>query len=198
MFTGLVEEVGKVRQLNRKGEYQLVTIDAQNVLEDLKPGDSISINGVCQTVIKTDKDGFSVETLAVSLQKTGLGFLKKNMRVNLERALSAGSRIGGHLVQGHVDGLGRISAIRRKAENIYLEIILPKELQPLCVARGSIAVEGISLTIAEVRGARITINIIPTTWENTVLKERKIGNRINIEADIMARYTIPKRAKRRK
>ncbi|MFP4491665.1 MAG: riboflavin synthase [Spirochaetaceae bacterium] len=188
MFTGLVEEAGRVESVDRRGGYQLLTIEAHKVLEDLKHGDSIAVNGVCLTVTEMDKGRFSVETLEVSLRKTSLGTLKKGSRVNLERALMAGSRMGGHVVQGHVDGVGRILSVRRRDENIYLEVLLPQELTRFCVDGGSIAIEGISLTIAELRGSRIILNIIPTTWRDTVLSDRRQGELVNIEVDIMARY----------
>ncbi len=188
MFTGLVEEAGRVESVDRRGGYQLLTIEAHKVLEDLKHGDSIAVNGVCLTVTEMDKGRFSVETLEVSLRKTSLGTLKKGSRVNLERALMAGSRMGGHVVQGHVDGVGRILSVRRRDENIYLEVLLPQELTRFCMDGGSIAIEGISLTIAELRGSRIILNIIPTTWRDTVLSDRRQGELVNIEVDIMARY----------
>lgn len=188
MFTGLVEEVGTVDSVSRRGAYQLLRVYAQKVLDDLKLGDSIAVNGVCQTVTELHADGFSVETLEVSLQKTSLGGLKAGSRVNLERALQAGARMGGHVVQGHVDGLARITAIQRRNENVYVELLLPQELSRYCVSEGSIAVEGISLTIAALRGSRITLNVIPTTWSDTVLSDRRAGDRVNIEVDIMARY----------
>lgn len=188
MFTGLVEEVGVVGSVSRRGAYQLLRVNAYKVLDDLKPGDSIAVNGVCQTVTELHADGFSVETLEVSLQKTSLGSLKSGSRVNLERALQAGARMGGHVVQGHVDGLARITAVQRRNENVYIELLLPQELARYCVAEGSITVEGISLTVAALRGSRITLNVIPTTWRDTVLSDRREGNRVNIEVDIMARY----------
>lgn len=188
VFTGLVEEVGTVRSIDRKGAYQRLTIDAAKVLEDLEFGDSISVNGVCQTVTTVDEKGFSVDTLEVSLQKTGLGFLQTGAGVNLERALTPNSRMGGHMVQGHVDGLARITALRQRAENVYLELILPKDLMRYCAKEGSITVEGISLTIADIRGVRIVLNIIPTTWKETTLREHKVGDKLNIEVDMMARY----------
>ncbi|MCF7929134.1 MAG: riboflavin synthase [Spirochaetales bacterium] len=188
MFTGLIEEIGTVGRLNRRGAYQHLTIHAQRVLDDMKTGDSIAINGACQTVAGLDDNSFSVETLAVTLEKTSLGLLKKGAHVNLERALRMDSRLGGHFVQGHVDGKGRISSIRRASENIFLEVILPQELMRFCAAQGSIAIEGVSLTIADLRGVRIMVNIIPTTRQSTVLKDRKAGDPVNIEIDMMARY----------
>ncbi|MFW6362178.1 MAG: riboflavin synthase [Spirochaetota bacterium] len=188
MFTGLVEEVGTVGSINRRAAYQLLRVHAQQVLDDLQLGDSIAVNGVCLTVTELHADGFSVETLEVSLQKTSLGSLRAGSRVNLERALLAGSRMGGHVVQGHVDGLARITALQRKSENVYIELLLPHDLARFCVAEGSIAVEGISLTVAALRGSRITLNVIPATWRYTVLSDRRQGDRVNIEVDIMARY----------
>ena len=188
MFTGLVEEVGTVTRLHRRGEYQELRIEARKVLEDLEKGDSIAINGVCQTAVKIDESSFTVETLAVSLRKTSLGSVKKGQRVNLERAVRADSRLGGHIVQGHVDGTARVSSVRRRGENIFFQILLPAGSETFCVAGASIAIDGVSLTIAELRGQRLTVNIIPTTWKDTVLNEHRPGDLVNIEIDIMARY----------
>lgn len=188
MFTGLVEEIGTVRRVEGGTEYRRITIDASRVLEDLALGDSVSVDGACQTVTDTDERGFAVEALATSLQKTTLGRLARGSQVNLERAVTPRSRFGGHLVQGHIDGLGRISAVRRRGHNIYLEVILAGELARYCISEGSIALDGTSLTIAELRGTRITMNIIPTTWDNTVLRHRSVGSHVNVEVDMMARY----------
>ncbi len=122
------------------------------------------------------------------MEKTTLGGFERGTRVNLERAVTPQSRFGGHLVQGHVDGVGRVSAVRRRGHNIYVELILPEELVRYCISEGSIAVDGVSLTIAELRGSRITMNIIPTTWNETVLQYRQVGDFVNIEVDMMARY----------
>jgi riboflavin synthase len=148
----------------------------------------VSIDGACQTVTDLDESGFSIETLGVSLQKTTLGRLARGHKVNLERAVTPQSRFGGHLVQGHVDGLGRITAIRRRGHNIYLEVVLPESLARYCISEGSVAIDGVSLTIAELRGVRITMNISPTTWDHTVLRYRSTGDHVNIEVDVMARY----------
>ncbi len=188
MFTGLVEEIGSVRRVEAGSEYRKITIDASRVLDDLALGDSISVDGACQTVTDIDTGGFAVETLATSLQKTTLGRLARGSQVNLERAVTPQSRFGGHLVQGHVDGLGRISGLRRRGHNVYLEVILPDELARYCISEGSVALDGTSLTIAELRGTRITMNIIPTTWDHTVLRQRSVGDHVNVEVDMMARY----------
>ncbi len=188
MFTGLVEEIGSVRRVEAGSEYRKITVDASQVLDDLALGDSISVDGACQTVTDIDTGGFAVETLATSLQKTTLGRLARGSQVNLERAVTPQSRFGGHLVQGHVDGLGRISGLRRRGHNVYLEVILPDELARYCISEGSVALDGTSLTIAELRGTRITMNIIPTTWDHTVLRQRSVGDHVNVEVDMMARY----------
>jgi riboflavin synthase len=188
MFTGLVEEIGSVRRVEAGSEYRKITVDASRVLDDLALGDSISVDGACQTVTDIDTGGFAVETLATSLQKTTLGRLARGSQVNLERAVTPQSRFGGHLVQGHVDGLGRISGLRRRGHNVYLEVILPDELARYCISEGSVALDGTSLTIAELRGTRITMNIIPTTWDHTVLRQRSVGDHVNVEVDMMARY----------
>ncbi|NQT61312.1 MAG: riboflavin synthase [Bacteroidetes bacterium] len=188
MFTGLVEEIGKVKQVRRSGDYQQITIEAATTLNDLNPGDSIAVNGVCQTVTTIFKNLFTVDTLAVSLKKTTLGDLKPGSPVNLERALTLTTRMGGHIVQGHVDGVGSITKLKRNQKNIFMEILLPQTLSRYCVAEGSLAVDGISLTIAEIRGSHVTVNVIPTTWDDTVLKYRKHGDRVNLEVDILARY----------
>jgi riboflavin synthase len=188
MFTGLVEEVGTVRSTRRRGDYQELWVNAEAVTSDLKRGDSVSIDGACQTVTALDARGFAVETLAVSLKKTTLGALSRGAAVNLERALTPSTRMGGHFVQGHVDGTGRVSKLQRRGENIYLELVLPDELARYCIAEGSIAVDGVSLTIADLRGTRVTINVIPTTWNDTALRSRSVGDYVNIEVDVLARY----------
>ena len=188
MFTGLVEEVGKVKQIRRNGDYQQITIEAETTLHDLKRGDSIAVNGVCQTATSISQTFFTVDTLAVSLKKTTLGELKPGSFVNLERALTLTTRMGGHIVQGHVDGVGSITKVKRIQKNIFMEILLPQNLSRYCVAGGSIAVDGISLTIAEIRGSHVMVNVIPATWEDTVLKYRKHGDFVNLEVDILARY----------
>ena len=188
MFTGLVEEVGAVRSTQRRGDYQELWVNAATVLDDLNRGDSISIDGACQTVTAIDANGFAVETLAVSLKKTTLGALSKGSPVNLERALTPRTRMGGHFVQGHVDGTGRVSKLQRRGENIYLEVTLPANLARYCISEGSIAIDGVSLTIADLRGTRVTINVIPTTWNDTALRERSVGYYVNIEVDVLARY----------
>ncbi|WP_319415883.1 riboflavin synthase [Marispirochaeta aestuarii] len=188
MFTGLVEEIGTVRSLRRQGEYQHMEIACAKVLEGSAVGDSISLDGVCQTVTAIRDGAFCVEALAATLKKTTLGHFRQGRRVNLERAMSLGDRLGGHLVQGHIDAVGRLAELRIEDKNVFLSVKLPDELLPLCVAEGSIALDGVSLTIAGISGSRVRVNVIPLTWRETVLSERKTGDGINIEVDIIGRY----------
>jgi riboflavin synthase len=188
MFTGLIEEVGTVAAVHREGDYQRIEIEAVTVTADSAPGDSISLDGACQTVTSVRSGRFTVDTLAVTLSKTTLGEYRPGRRVNLERAVTPATRLGGHFVQGHVDGTGRVHRVRRDGHNVFLTVEVPPELLLYCVAEGSIAVEGISLTIAELHGSLVTINVIPVTWSATTLADRTAGERVNLEVDIIGRY----------
>lgn len=188
MFTGLVEEIGTVATVQRRGQYQVLTITCGKVLSGTVLGDSIAIDGVCQTVTACTDTTFAVETLAVSLQKTTLGALRPGDPVNLERSVTPATRLGGHLVQGHVDGVAQVRSARQDGANGYLELDLPADLLRYCVDEGSIAVNGVSLTIAALQDPRITINVIPTTWNTTTLGNCAAGDRVNIEVDIIGRY----------
>ncbi len=161
---------------------------AERVLAGTVLGDSIAIDGACQTVVARSEGSFTVETLAVSLDKTTLGDYSTGRRVNLERTVTPQSRLGGHFVQGHVDATARVTQIRKEGHNGYITVELPPELRPYCVGEGSIAIDGVSLTIAELDDARATVNVIPVTWRETVLRERVAGSRVNIEVDIIGRY----------
>ncbi len=188
MFTGLVEEIGTVATVQRRGQYQVLTITCEKVLSGTVLGDSIAIDGVCQTVTACTDTTFAVETLEVSLQKTTLGALRPGAPVNLERSVTPATRLGGHLVQGHVDGVALVRSARQDGANGYLELELPADLLRYCVDEGSIAVNGVSLTIAALQDPRVTINVIPTTWNTTTLGNCAAGDRVNIEVDIIGRY----------
>ncbi|TVR69915.1 MAG: riboflavin synthase [Spirochaetaceae bacterium] len=188
MFTGLIEEIGTVAAIRRRGRYQQMEIQAEHVLTGTERGDSIAIDGVCQTVTTLDARHFTVDTLAASLHKTTLGEYRPGCRVNLERAVTPTTRMGGHFVQGHVDGVARVLSVRREEQNVFLSVEVPADLAIYCVAEGSVALDGVSLTIAELRDGRITLNIIPLTWEQTVLRDRTPGDRLNLEVDIIGRY----------
>jgi len=188
MFTGIVEEVGTIRSAEGRGEKARLVVEAKIVLEGTKTGDSINVEGVCQTVTEIGSDFFAVDTLAESLKKTTLGRLKAGSPVNLERALRPDSRIGGHFVQGHVSAACPIREIRRTKDNIYLVVGFPDDLLRYCVREGSIALDGISLTVSAIEGDAITANIIPVTMERTSLRAKKAGDYMNAEVDVIGRY----------
>ncbi len=189
MFTGIVEEVGTVRSVQKLGSgWAQIEVDAKIVLEGSKVGDSIAIDGVCQTIKRLTSHSFIVDTLAESLKKTTLGHLRSGSRVNLERALRLDGRLDGHFVQGHVSGVAQIRTIHREKDNVYITVSLPPSLLSTCVAEGSIALDGISLTIASIQGNSITVNLIPVTLERTTWKYKQEGDLVNVETDIIGRY----------
>lgn len=188
MFTGLIEEVGKVKGITRKADGISVSIEAKNILDDIKIGDSIAINGVCLTVISFSDRGFSFDVSKETLNRSNLKYIKIGEHVNLERALKASDRLGGHIVQGHVDTTGSISKITPLGEHTIFEIEIPPEYLNLVVEKGSIAIDGISLTINSIKNNRLSFNIIPHTIKNTNLQYRKVGDVVNIEFDIIGKY----------
>lgn len=188
MFTGIIEEIGIVKEFKGNDKFALITVECQKVLEDTKIGDSISINGVCQTVIELDKTCFSAQISSETLDVTTLSSLKAGDKVNLERALTLSSRLGGHLVSGHVDGLAKINKIEKLADFYNLKFEIKDDLNKYIAKKGSVAINGISLTIADVSADGFDVAIIPHTFENTNLKNLKTGNFVNIETDILAKY----------
>ena len=184
MFTGIVEEIGRVASLT---DYRMV-INAEKVLTDVKLGDSIAVNGACLTAVQFDDRSFAVDLAPETLRRTSLGQADPGAAVNLERALAATDRMGGHIVQGHVDGTGTITALTPEADCFILEIEAPDALLPYIVDKGFIAVDGISLTVVQRTATRFTISVIPFTMQHTSLHERKIGDQVNLEADILAKY----------
>ena len=186
MFTGLVETVGRIeRAIGRQGN-RVFTIQAGFAAE-LKLGESVAVNGCCLTVTKTDKQSFEVEAVATTLAATTLGRLKTGDAVNLERALAAGDRMGGHFVQGHVDEVGKVRRIERHSGYWALAVETARRNSRLLVEKGSVCVDGISLTVASVRPGEFAVNIIPHTWENTNLKQRRTGEPVNIEYDLVVK-----------
>jgi riboflavin synthase len=188
MFTGIIEEIGIVMALNREPDRARLVVRAEKSLEGTKYGDSINIEGVCQTVAELGDGSFTVFTLAESLRKTTLGELRAGSKVNLERAMRPDSRMGGHIVQGHVSSAVPIREIEKTGGNVYLSVEIPEELSRLCVREGSVALDGISLTVAKISGSLLTVNIIPVTFEGTSLKYKKAGDKMNLETDIIGRY----------
>lgn len=188
MFTGLIEELGRVRGRVRRGLFQQLEIEAERVLSGLQVGDSVNIDGVCQTVVATTASGFAVETVPETLARTTLGTLGIGQAVNLERALRADQRLDGHLVLGHVDGTARIRRRTERDSEHRFEIEPPPALARYIAAKGSVALDGISLTVAEVSGRAFTVAVIPHTFDNTTLSHRRTGDSVNLEVDVIARY----------
>jgi riboflavin synthase len=188
MFSGLITGTGVVKALTQSGRSARLTIDGRGVLKKLASGESISVNGACLTAIEISKSRFSADISEETLNRTTLGNLRAGNGVNLEQAARFSDRIGGHLVSGHIDGIGKIRKIER-VENAYRYFIdLPKPLLRYCIEKGSIAVEGISLTINEINKKGISLMIIPHTMKLTNLSEKKVGDRVNIENDLVGKY----------
>jgi riboflavin synthase len=188
LFTGLIEEIGEVKGVGRTGTGVLLTVVSRVVREDMKIGDSISIDGACQTVTDVGKDCFTVFASRVTCSVTTLGNFKTGRRVNLERALTASSRLGGHLVQGHVDGKGKIRRIKDDRNGLEIEIHVDESALRYIVERGSVSVEGVSLTVVSLTKDSFAVYIIPETIIKTTLSEKAIGDEVNIETDILAKY----------
>lgn len=188
MFTGIIEEIGRVRNLEIGGQGARLTLGARKVLEGTKIGDSIAVNGVCLTVVELLPEGFTVEVMAETLRVTNLGRLLPGEGVNLERALRLGDRLGGHLVSGHVDGVVRILERRKVGIAEEITLSLPESLSRYVVPKGSVALDGTSLTVIESGGDRFRVGLIPHTLQETVLGFKREGAEINIEVDLLARY----------
>ncbi len=188
MFTGIVEELGVIHGLELENASPSLGMKANVILSDMKIGDSISVNGVCLTVISFDSDSFKAEVMPETLRKTALLDLKRGDRVNLERALSLGDRLGGHLVSGHIDGVGMIRKKQRESNALVIEIQAPPEILKYAIPKGSMAVDGISLTVVEVMGDSFTVSLIPHTAEYTTLGFKSAGSRVNLEGDVIGKY----------
>ena len=184
MFTGIVEEVGQVSQLD---DHRL-SVRGSKVLVDTKLGDSIAVNGACLTVVSFGEGEFSVDLAPETIRRTSLGNVNAGDWVNLERPLAVSDRLGGHIVQGHIDGTGRITSIRPEGDCIIIRITSPKRLMPYIVEKGFMAVDGISLTVVKKGASSFTVSVIPYTTENTNLKGKMAGDRVNLEMDIVAKY----------
>jgi len=188
VFTGIVEELGTIKRLDRGSNSCQINISATKILDDVKLGDSIAINGVCLTVIDFDREHFVADMMAETLAKTNLKDLAGGQRVNLERAARLGDRMGGHLVQGHVDAVGMIVEQQKLDIARLLRISAPQEVLHYLVAKGSVAIDGISLTVIEVLADSFTVSIIPHTAQMTTLGFKKPGDSVNLESDIIGRY----------
>jgi riboflavin synthase len=188
MFTGIIEELGNVRSIQERGENARIVIDARVVTEGTNHGDSIAVNGVCLTALDIERDSFAADVSRETLQRSTLGRLKPGAPVNLERAVTPATRLGGHIVQGHVDARGQFVGVDDHGESWTLKIGYPKEIGRYLVFKGSVAVEGISLTIASLTDDHFEIAIIPKTWEVTNLSHLEPGDDVNIEVDVLGKY----------
>ena len=190
MFTGIVEEVGRVARIEQRGENRRITIAGSNTPKELKPGDSVAVSGVCLTALDIKPCSFCADLAPETWERTSFSRMHEGALVNLELPMKADGRFGGHIVQGHVDGVGKVIELERIAdsENWWLHIELPSEIEKYTVYKGSISIEGISLTVAKVEGRTCTIAIIPHTVEMTNLHSLRPGDPVNLEADLIAKY----------
>jgi riboflavin synthase len=188
VFTGIIEEIGKIDQIKKAAASMVLSISARKILKDVHIGDSISINGVCLTVTSFTDSRFQVDVMPETFEATTLRDLTAGSRVNLERAMAAGGRFGGHFVNGHVDGIGTIKRLEQVENAVYVEISVPKELTPYFIMKGSVAIDGTSLTVFGLSDDSITVSLIPQTRGDTVLGQKKTGDKVNVECDVMAKY----------
>lgn len=189
MFTGLVEEVGRIAELRPLENGRTLIIEADRVLEGLQPGDSVAVDGVCLTATEIRDDRFEVQAVATTLGRTALGSYERGRGVNLERAMKLGDRLGGHLVQGHVDGVGRVRSITEMGETVLIDVDVPDDVAAVTVLHGSITVNGISLTVNHLPLEGVVgLSIIPFTWAHTALPELGVGDPVNVEGDLVGKY----------
>ncbi len=188
MFTGIIEEIGRIEQIQKGRHSAVLTIRAQIIPEDLKAGDSIAVNGICLTVISFSSGSFSADVMHETLNRSAFAHLKRNSRVNLERAMPANGRFGGHIVTGHVDGVGKIIGIRRDDTAIWYTLQAEPSVMRYIVEKGSVAIDGISLTVARKFSDRFSVSAIPHTVRVTTLNERREGDLVNLENDIIGKY----------
>lgn len=188
MFTGLIQELGTIQSISSNAEGKEFIIKAPKLIKEIEIDDSVATNGVCLTATAISGDSFKVQAVHMTLEKTSIGTLKTGDRVNLELSLRPQDRLGGHMVQGHVNALGKVKAIKTIGENWEIEVSFPPELRKYMISEGSITLDGISLTIAKLTNQTLTVAIIPHTLEKTTLSAKKIGDVLNIEVDMVAKY----------
>ena len=188
MFTGIIEELGHVREVEKRGEDARIMIEARTVTEGSSDGDSIAVNGVCLTALEVKPESFAADVSKETLFRSTLGHLKPGLPVNLERAVTPATRLGGHIVQGHVDARGTFLGAENHGDSWTFRFAYPKEIARYLVFKGSVAVEGISLTIAELTDDYFEIAVIPKTWEVTNFSQLKAGDEVNLEVDVIAKY----------
>ncbi|HGO5814884.1 TPA: riboflavin synthase [Mannheimia haemolytica] len=188
MFTGIIEEVGQIAQIKKQGEFAVVTVKAKKILTDVHLGDSIAVNGVCLTVTSFTQEQFTADVMSETLKRTSLGELSINSPVNLERAMAANGRFGGHIVSGHIDGTGVVAEITPADNSTWYRIKAEPKLMRYIIEKGSITIDGISLTVVDVDAESFRVSIIPHTIKETNLGTKKIGSLVNLENDIVGKY----------
>lgn len=188
MFTGIIEEIGIIRHLNIQGNSGTIEIKAKRVLENTKIGDSIAVNGICLTVTALKADGFTADVMAETVRRSSMSEAKAGDSVNLERAMVANGRFGGHIVSGHIDGTGVITEYKKEENAIWVRITTTRNILQLIVEKGSICIDGISLTVAKVTEQDFQVSVIPHTGEETTLLRKKIGDQVNLENDVIGKY----------
>ena len=188
MFTGIIEELGTVGQMDRRPDSIKLTIQARKVLEGTQLGDSIAVNGVCLTVTSMTDSSFTADVMHETMLRSSLSDIKSGSKVNLERAMQVGGRLGGHIVSGHIDGVGHIARIAADGIARVITISIPKDMEPFIVEKGSIAIDGISLTVVSVGNSQFSVSIIPHTMANTTLIDKHPGAVVNLETDVIGKY----------
>ncbi|SEQ84506.1 riboflavin synthase alpha chain [Virgibacillus subterraneus] len=189
MFTGIIEELGTVKEMKHASEQSVeMTLSSTKIMEDVHVGDSISVNGICLTVTNYSSNDFQVDVMPETIKSTSLNVLTEGSKVNLERSMAANGRFGGHFVSGHVDGIGKITRKQKQENAIYYDIEIPEELAKYFMMKGSVAVDGISLTVFDVGQSTFTISLIPHTVEETILGDKDEGDVVNIECDMLAKH----------
>lgn len=188
MFTGIIKDIGVVKKITSNSEGKIFEIETKALASEIAIDDSVSTNGVCLTATKINNNVFTAQAVHVTLEKTNLGSLSVGDKVNLELALRPMDRMGGHFVQGHINGMARLSKINKRGNNYELSFSTERELFKYMIKEGSIAIDGISLTLSDLTDTSFTVSIIPHTFENTILNTKKIGDSANIEVDMMAKY----------
>jgi len=188
MFTGIIEEIGKIKRISKNGNYMSIEIECKTIMEDIHLGDSIAVNGICLTANKISSNSFTVDVMSETVKRTGISSLKEDSRVNLERAMAINGRFGGHIVSGHIDGTGIISKMKEDGNAIWIYIDAPKHIIDLIVMKGSITIDGISLTVAYLDETSFAVSIIPHTKDETTLCSKKVGDVVNLENDMIGKY----------
>ena len=188
MFTGIVRELGKVRDIRRAGSAYRLTVDAPVAAREARTGDSVAINGVCLTAVSVQKSAIAFDVVEETARRTGLGSLASGDRINVEGSLKVGDQLGGHFVLGHIDCLGKVRRVSKRAQDYAIELRIPGEYGHLIVPKGAVAIDGVSLTVGDAGKDTFTLYIIPHTLEATTLKDKRCGDMVNIEFDVMGKY----------